>query len=147
MGFAPGPCTVINRRMDWRSAEAPTIAEFEALARAAFESLPATFRRLCEGVVMRIEEFPDEEICTEMGLESPFDLTGLYQGVDLTQKSVGDIAPLVVLYRRPILDEWAEGGAALGHLVRHVLVHEIGHHFGLSDGAMHDIEAAAAGAA
>lgn len=136
--------------MDWRSAEAPNIEEFEALARAALASLPEAFRRLCEGIVMRIEEFPDEEICAEMGLESPFDLTGLYQGVDLTQKSVGDIAPLpdmVVLYRRPILDEWAEGGVALGHLVRHVLVHEIGHHFGLSDGAMHDIEAAAEGAA
>ncbi|MFO1187776.1 MAG: metallopeptidase family protein [Alphaproteobacteria bacterium] len=135
--------------MDWRSAEAPTIEEFEALARAAFASLPEPFRALCDRVVMRIEEFPDEEVCAEMGLESPFDLTGLYQGVDLTQKSVGDVAPLpdmVVLYRRPILDEWAQGGVPLGHLVRHVLVHEIGHHFGLSDAAMHDIEAAAEGA-
>lgn len=123
--------------------------EFEALAKAAFAGLPEPFRKLCGGVVLRIEEFPDEEVCAEMGLESPFDLTGLYQGVDLTQKSVGDIAPLpdmVVLYRRPILDEWAEGGVALGHLVRHVLIHEIGHHFGLSDAAMHDIEAAAEGA-
>jgi predicted Zn-dependent protease with MMP-like domain len=135
--------------MNWRSVMAPTIEEFEDLAHAAFESLPETFRRLCEGVVMRIEEFPDKGICTEMGLESPFELTGLYQGIDLTQKSVGDVAPLpdmVILYRRAILDEWSEGGVALGHLVRHVLIHEIGHHFGLSDAAMHDIELSAEGA-
>jgi predicted Zn-dependent protease with MMP-like domain len=134
--------------MDWSEAEAPTIEEFEALAREAFISLPEAFRRLCEGVAMRIEEFPDEEVCTQMGLESPFDLTGLYQGVDLTQKSVGEVAPLpdmIFLYRRPILDEWAEGGVDLAHLVRHVLIHEIGHHFGLSDEAMHAIEATAEG--
>jgi predicted Zn-dependent protease with MMP-like domain len=134
--------------MDWSAAEAPTIEEFEALALAALTSLPETFRRLCEGIAMRIEEFPDEEVCAEMGLESPFDLTGLYQGVDLTQKSVGEIATLpdmIFLYRRPILDEWAEGGVGLAHLIRHVLIHEIGHHFGLSDEAMHEIEAAAEG--
>jgi predicted Zn-dependent protease with MMP-like domain len=130
--------------MDWSAAEAPTIEEFEALALAALTSLPETFGRLCAGIAMRIEEFPDEEVCAEMGLESPFDLTGLYQGVDLTRKSVGEIEALpdmIFLFRRPILDEWAEGGVGLAHLIRHVLIHEIGHHFGLSDEAMHEIEA------
>src|SRR5262249_7094205 len=115
--------------MDWSSLEAPTLDEFEALARKAFASLPQAFRRLCEGLVMRVEEFPDEEVCAEMGLQSPFELTGLYQGVELTRKSVGDaggLPDMVFLYRRPILDEWAEGGESLGHLVRHILIHEIG---------------------
>lgn len=91
---------------------------------------------------MRVEEFPDAAVCAEMGLD-PFELTGLYQGVDLTQKSVTEVLPLpdmVILYRRPLLDEWAEGGVSLGRLVSHVLIHEIGHHFGLSDSDMHAIE-------
>lgn len=134
--------------MDWSSIEAPTIDEFEALARKAFSSLPKAFRGLCEGVAMRIEEFPDEEVSAEMGLESPFELTGLYQGVGLTRKSGDEIAPLpdmIFLYRRSILDEWAEGGTSLGELVRHILIHEIGHHFGLSDEDMHAIEDGAEG--
>src|SRR5262249_39821164 len=103
--------------MDWSKVRAPTIDEFEALARNAFATLPTAFRGLCEGVAMRIEEFPDEEVCAEMGLESPFELTGLYQGVDLTRKSVGDTAlvpDMIFLYRRPILDEWSDGEIALG---------------------------------
>jgi predicted Zn-dependent protease with MMP-like domain len=148
VGLRPRRAHCYKAGMDWSAAEAPTIEEFEGLALAALASLPETFRRLCEGIIMRIEEFPDEEVCAEMGLESPFDLTGLYQGIDLTQKSVGEIAPLpdmIFLYRRPILDEWSEGGVGLARLIRHVLVHEIGHHFGLSDEAMHEIEAAAEG--
>ena len=129
--------------MIWSDAQAPTLEEFEALASQAFLKLPAEFRRLCEGIAMRVEDFPDEELCLEMGLEDPFELTGLYQGVDLTQKSLGDVAPLpdmIFLYRRPILDERAEGGVTLRELVTHIMVHEIGHHFGLSDEAMHEIE-------
>ncbi len=122
--------------MDWSSLEAPTLGEFEALARKAFASLPQAFQKLCDGIVMQVEEFPSAEVCADMGLESPFELTGLYQGVDLTRKSVSDVGALpdmVFLFRRPILDEWSEGGESLGHLVRHILIHEIGHHFGLSD--------------
>lgn len=129
--------------MDWNAFAAPTLDEFEALASNVLASLPEPFRGLVSGVLMRVEEFPDEEVCAEMGLESPFELTGLYQGVDLTQKSVQDAVPhpdMIFLYRRPILDEWAEGGVSLGELIRHVLVHEIGHHFGLSDDDMHRVE-------
>ena len=134
--------------MDWQTVQAPTIDEFEILARNALNGLPQRFRALCVGVNMRIEELPSDEICEELGLESPFELTGLYQGVDLLQKSEAEIAPLpdmIVLYRRPILDEWSEGGLSLGALVRHVLVHEIGHHFGFTDSDMDAIEALEAG--
>jgi predicted Zn-dependent protease with MMP-like domain len=101
---------------------------------------------MAEGVVIRVEEFPDEETEKEMGLESPFDILGLYQGVDLARKSAMDVPrgpDLVFLYRRPILDYWCETGEELSHVVRHVLIHEIGHHFGLSDDDMEAIENAA----
>jgi predicted Zn-dependent protease with MMP-like domain len=131
----------------WRDAAAPSLDDFAALARAAFAALPGKFRRLAEDVVLRIDDFPDDEVLDELGLENPFDLTGLYQGVDLARRSVLDPSPAparVFLYRRPILDEWAErGDVTLGELVAHVLTHEIGHHFGLSDD---DIEAIEAGA-
>ena len=131
----------------WRDAAAPSLDDFAALARAAFAALPGKFRRLAEDVVLRIDDFPDDEVLDELGLENPFDLTGLYQGVDLARRSVLDPSPAparVFLYRRPILDEWAErSDVTLGELVTHVLVHEIGHHFGLSDD---DIEAIEAGA-
>ena len=93
--------------------------------------------------LFRVEDFPDQEICQDMELESPFDLLGLYQGVDLTQKSFADPSPdpdIIFLYRRPILDFWCETGESLEHLVRHVLIHEIGHHFGLSDDDMDALE-------
>ena len=116
---------------------APTLAEIERMARAAWEALPAAFRAPCEGLVIRVADFADDETLAEMGLEDPFELTGLYQGVALTEKSVTDIATepdAVWLYRRPILEEWIErGDVPLGHLVGHVLVHEIAHHFGFSD--------------
>jgi predicted Zn-dependent protease with MMP-like domain len=129
---------------DWSGAAAPSLAEFAALAEAAFAALPAAFRQMTGEVVFRIEDFADEEVLDDLGIEDAFELTGLYQGVDLTRRSLFDAMPqvsMVLLYRRPILDEWAErGDVTLGALVSHVLVHEIGHHFGLSDAAIDAIE-------
>ena len=130
----------------WRTAKAPSLAEMEAMAHDVFGRLPRTFRELCEDVIIRIDDFPTEEVLDEMEAESEFDLLGLFQGVGLPHQSHGDIARLpnmIWLYRRPILDYWAEHDEALGDIVRHVLIHEIGHHFGLSDGDMEAIEAAA----
>ena len=124
----------------------PTLEQLETMAAEAWDSLPRKFRRMAEGVVVRVEEFPDEETEKEMGLESPFDILGLYSGVDLARKSIGDVPrgpDMVFLYRRPILDYWCETGEELRHVVRHVLIHEIGHHFGLSDDDMEAIENAA----
>jgi predicted Zn-dependent protease with MMP-like domain len=121
--------------------EAPSLDDLAALAQAAFDALPEGFRRLTGQVLFRVEDFAEDAVLADLGIEDPFGLTGLYQGVDLAHRSVFDPAPetsMVVLYRRPILDEWAErGDVTLEDLVTHVLVHEIGHHFGLSD---HDIE-------
>lgn len=125
---------------------APTIADIEVMAERAFRSIPAELREMTDTILFRVEDFPDEEICRDMELESPFDLLGLYQGVDLTQKSIADPMPemdVIFLYRRPILDFWCETGEELEHLVRHVLIHEIGHHFGLSDDDMDALEEAA----
>ena len=132
---------------DWANARAPSIAELEELAAAAWQRLPAEFRALCSGVVIRVEDFATEEILHALNIESPFDLMGLYQGVSLDRKSVMDIAPapdMVFLYRRALLDYWSESDETLGHLVAHVLVHEIGHHFGLSDADMERIEGSVA---
>jgi predicted Zn-dependent protease with MMP-like domain len=110
--------------------------------------LPESFRRLCEGVILRVDDFPTDEVLDEMQADSEFDLLGLFQGVGLPQQSNDDVVRLpnlVWLYRRPILDFWAEHDETLGHIVRHVLIHEIGHHFGLSDADMAAIEAGAAG--
>ncbi len=116
----------------------------ETLAHDILARLPQNFRDLCEGIIVRVENFPTEEILDEMGAESEFDLLGLFQGVGLPQQSYSDIARLpnlIWLYRRPILDYWAEHDETLGHIVRHVVIHEIGHHFGLSDDDMAAIEA------
>ena len=129
--------------MIWSDEEAPTLDQFEALARDCYARLPGEFRRIAADIAMRVEDFPDEQVCAEMGVENPFELTGLYQGVDLTHKSYADGVEgpdMIFLYRRPILDEWADGGVTLRELITHILVHEIGHHFGLSDEAMHEIE-------
>jgi predicted Zn-dependent protease with MMP-like domain len=130
---------------DWTHAAAPSLDDFEALARAAFEALPAAFRQAAGPVLFRVEDFAGPEVLDDLGIEDAFELTGLYQGVDLTHRSVLDPAPeasVVFLYRRPILDEWAERGELpLGELITHVLVHEIGHHFGLSDADIEAIEA------
>jgi predicted Zn-dependent protease with MMP-like domain len=123
----------------------PSLDDIEALAIAAFETIPAVLRDKVKGVVIRVDEFPDEAIEAEMELDSPFDILGLYSGVSLDQKSV-DVTPtnvdMIFLYRRPILDFWCETGEDLPHIVRHVLIHEIGHHFGFSDSDMAAIEEA-----
>lgn len=130
---------------EWRDAMAPDIATFEQIARHAWQRLPGSFRQLCDDVVIRVQDFAEDEVLDELGIESPFDLMGLYQGVAMTQKSVADATPrgpdLVVLYRRAILDEWANGEDTLGEIIAHVLIHEIGHHFGFSDDDMERIEA------
>ena len=131
---------------DWARRQAPSLADFEALAAAAWRRLPRQFRDLCDNVVIRVEDFPTDEVLRELDLESPFDLLGLFQGVSIDRRSVMDpagVPNMVYLYRRPILDYWAEHSETLGHLITHVLVHEIGHHFGLSDADMEQIEAAA----
>jgi predicted Zn-dependent protease with MMP-like domain len=129
----------------WRGAKAPSLTEFEALADVAYRRLPEHFRSLCEGLVIRVEDFPTEEVIEAMQLESEFDLLGLFQGVGLPFQSavVPELLPnMIWLYRRPILDYWAEHEDSLGAIVTHVLVHEIGHHFGLSDEDIEAIEAA-----
>jgi predicted Zn-dependent protease with MMP-like domain len=122
---------------------APSLDDFTALAQQSWLGLPTPFRAMAGDVIFRIEDFADEETLDAMNIEDPFELTGLYSGVDLTQKSIMDPAasiPMVFLYRRAILDEWIDrGDVDLGDLIQHVLVHEIGHHFGLSDEAMHAI--------
>tara|TARA_B100000965_G_scaffold65949_1_gene51687 strand:+ start:3403 stop:3822 length:420 start_codon:yes stop_codon:yes gene_type:complete len=126
---------------------APNLADFEIMAEDALALIPEDLRRLAADVVIRIEDFPDEETEREMELASPFDLLGLYRGIALTEKSVshpGDQPDMVFLYRRPILDYWCETGEDLQHLIRHVLIHEIGHHFGFSDDDMEALEAMAA---
>jgi predicted Zn-dependent protease with MMP-like domain len=132
----------------WADFHAPSLDDFEALAEAAYARLPEEFRALCEGVVIRVEDFPDDETLREMGCETPFDLLGLFRGLGLAQggglMQTGQFPNMVWLYRRPILDYWAEHEESLGHIVTHVLVHEIGHHFGLSDEDMDAIEAGAA---
>jgi predicted Zn-dependent protease with MMP-like domain len=130
----------------WHSAKAPSLTEFEALADAAYRRLPEHFRSLCEGLVIRVEDFPTEEVIESMQIESDFDLLGLFQGVGLPFQSASmpeQLPNLIWLYRRPILDYWAEHEDSLGAIVTHVLVHEIGHHFGLSDDDIDAIEAAA----
>jgi predicted Zn-dependent protease with MMP-like domain len=130
----------------WTELKAPSLAEMEVTAHEIFEHLPPQFRELCEGVIIRVEDFPSEEVLDEMECESEFDLLGLFQGVGLPHQSHGDVARLpnmIWLYRRPILDYWAEHDETLDHILAHVLIHEIGHHFGLSDDDMAAIEAQA----
>jgi predicted Zn-dependent protease with MMP-like domain len=126
---------------------APSLDDLAALAERAFAALPDQFRRMTGAVVFRVDDFATDEVLAELEIEDAFQLTGLYSGVDLGNRSVLDPAPqpsMIFLYRRPILDEWAErGDVTLGELVSHVLVHEIGHHFGLSDDDIDAIEAAA----
>ena len=116
---------------------APSLADFERIAEAAFLALPEAFRERCEGVLIRVADFADDQTLAETGIEDPFELTGLYEGIALTGQSVMDVRTgpdTVWLYRRPILNEWAErGDVALDRLIAHVLVHEIAHHFGYSD--------------
>ncbi|AZU05314.1 hypothetical protein X907_2805 [Glycocaulis alkaliphilus] len=127
----------------FKDQPAPSEADFLDMAEAAFAALPDAFRQLCGNVVIQIADFADEETLKALEMENPYELTGLYHGVDLTEKSVMDpgMPDHVFLYRLPILLEWCErGDVALDDLIAHVLVHEIGHHFGLSDDDMHAIE-------
>ena len=129
--------------MDWTRTEAPTLDDIETLARDAFVSLPEDFRNLTGNVVFMVQDFPDDDVIDDMELETPFDILGLFQGPDLASREGASGLPsatMVFLYRRPILDYWAEHSEPLGHIVRHVLIHEIGHHFGLSDDDMERIE-------
>jgi predicted Zn-dependent protease with MMP-like domain len=126
------------------AGRAPTIDEFTALAERAFAELPDEFRTAVGAVEFRVQDFADDETLNSLGIEDPFELSGVYHGVDLTQRSMLDPSPRnseIFLYRRPILDEWAErGDVTLSELITHVLVHEIAHHFGFSDDEIHAIE-------
>jgi predicted Zn-dependent protease with MMP-like domain len=139
----------VSEDVDWSGLRAPGLAEFEQLAHEAFGRLPELFRRRCAGVAIQVADFPDDDMLDELGLESPYDLLGLFRGIGLAQGGdpgllqTGQMPNMVWLFRRPLLDYWAEHDESLGHLVTHVLVHEIGHHFGLSDEDMARIEAAA----
>ena len=128
----------------WRRMTAPTLGEIEAMAADAYGRLPEGFRALCDNLVIQVTDFPTEEVLETMNAETEFDLLGLFQGVGLPfqSSSIPEQMPnMVWLYRRPILDYWAEHEESLGAIVTHVLVHEIGHHFGLSDADMEKIEA------
>jgi predicted Zn-dependent protease with MMP-like domain len=128
----------------WIAAKAPSLAEMEVMAREIYDRLPTAFRARCEGVVLRVDDFPTDEVLDELNADSEFDLLGLFQGVGLPFQSEQDVTRLpnmIWLYRRPILDYWAEHDETLGQIIRHVLIHEIGHHFGLSDRDMATIEA------
>ena len=133
---------------DWSGLSAPSLADFERMAEAAYAELPATFRGLCEGLVIRIEDFAEDDVLDELGADSEFDVLGLFRGRGLAQGEAfsqsGQFPNMVWLYRRAILDYWAEHDETLGAIITHVLVHEIGHHFGLSDADMLRIERGAA---
>jgi predicted Zn-dependent protease with MMP-like domain len=138
----------IKPRYDWamtkRFDHPPSLADLDDLAREALRTIPEELRVHADDVIIRVVEFPDEDTVREMGLASPFELSGLYSGVPIGDKSVSatpaDI-DMILLYRRPLLDEWCETGEDLTRLIRHVLIHEIGHHFGFSDADMARIEA------
>lgn len=129
--------------MDWSERSAPSLDDIETIARDTFSALPVEFRALVEDIAFVVQDFPDEETMRVLALESEFELLGLFRGSDLAARRAnrGAAEPtLIFLYRRPILDYWAEHDELLGAIVRHVLVHEIGHHFGLSDEAMEAID-------
>lgn len=132
--------------MEWEKCISPSLAEIECLAHQAYGRLPSKFRAMCDGLVIRVEDFPPDEVLSELEAE-PFDLLGLFTGVGLVRAGAipdtGRLPNTVHLYRRPILDYWAEHHETLGHIVTHVLIHEVGHHFGLSDEDMERIERAA----
>ncbi len=134
----------MNQAKSTKRATAPDAAEIEEIANRAYRRLPAALRRFVHDVIIRVEDFPGDEVIADMALESPFDLLGLYQGVSLDRQSVSDVRhdiDMIFLYRRPLLDYWIETGETLEAVVRHVMIHEIGHHFGLSDDDMDRIEA------
>ena len=126
-----------------RFGPSPDADEIEAIARASLAALPEPFSSHLAGVVLTVEDFADDALLAEMGIDDPFDLTGIYQGLPIGDKSVehsGTLPDRITLFRRAILDEWAAGSESLEHLVHHILVHEVGHHFGLGDDDMHALE-------
>jgi predicted Zn-dependent protease with MMP-like domain len=140
------PNNPITDPLAWRAVKAPSLADMEVLAREVFAGLPAKFRALCEGLIIRVEDFAPDDVLDDLEVESEYDLMGLFQGVGLPFRS--ETAPvqlpnMIWLYRCPILEYWAERDETLGAVVAHVLIHEIGHHFGLSDEDMEAIEDAA----
>ncbi len=134
--------------IDWNGAGPPSLDDIEALGRAAFAQLPEALRRRCEGLVIHVVDFPDDETLDEMGVQTEFDLLGLFRGRGLAQSEAtpqtGAVPNMIWLYRRPLLDYWCDGQDSLMAVVAHVLIHEIGHHFGLSDADMERIERGAA---
>ena len=121
----------------------PSLEDLTVLAEQALETIPPALLRYAAGVAVLVEELPDDDICAELELDTPFDILGLYSGVPFGEREGGGVArqpDMIFLYRRPILDYWCETGEDLGYIVRHVLIHEIGHHFGLSDEDMDRIE-------
>jgi len=141
--MADGP---FSDPLAWRETKSPSLDELQVIAEDAYRRLPAKFRALCEGLVIQVEDFPTDEVLDALKAESEFDLLGLFQGVGLpfrAESAPVQMPNMIWLYRRPILDYWAEHDEALGAIVTHVLVHEIGHHFGLSDADMMAIEASA----
>jgi predicted Zn-dependent protease with MMP-like domain len=140
------PSGLNGQGADWNALLPPSLADFEVLAEAAYAVLPERFRKLCEDLIIQVDDFPDEDTLDLMECETEFDLLGLFQGRGLAQGGAaamtGEMPNMIWLYRRPILDFWAEHEESLGAIVTHVLVHEIGHHFGLSDEDMHAIEQA-----
>lgn len=131
----------------WSKAAAPSLRDFEILAQAAYARLPKRFRELCEGLIIRVEDFADEETLDKMHCQSDFDLLGLFRGRGLVQRGAtaetGEFPNMIWLYRRPILEFWASSEDSLEAIVSHVLIHEIGHHFGFSDADMAAIEKSA----
>jgi predicted Zn-dependent protease with MMP-like domain len=133
-----------NQSADWANRFSPSLGEIESLAIEAYAHLPASFRSLCDDLVIEISEFPDDQIVEDMGLESPFDLLGLFEGNGIGERfslQTGEQANRITIFRRAVLDYWGEYEEALGDIVTHILIHEIGHHFGLSDEDMEKIEA------
>ncbi len=138
--------TVTGNMLRWTDARAPDLDEMEMIARDAFLSLPQPFQDACDSVIFHVSEFPDDAVVKEMELETPFDILGLFTGVSMPERNANQIAGqmpnTIHLYRRPILDYWAEHDESLGHIITHVLIHEIGHQLGLSDEQLETIEAA-----
>lgn len=134
----------IDQTGDWRDRHAPSLSEFESLAIEAYAQMPEKFHSLTGEVTILVTDFPEDDVFEDMGLETPFDLLGLFEGRGLGERftmETGDLSNRIVLYRRPILDYWAENDETLGDIIAHVLIHEIGHHFGMSDEDMERIEA------
>ncbi|MDB5523327.1 MAG: Zn-dependent protease [Rhizobium sp.] len=136
----------IDRTDEWRDSYSPSLEAIEQLAREAYGQLPEDFRALCQDLIIEISDFPDDDVFEDMALETPFDLLGLFEGRGVTERfsvETGEFPNRISLFRRPILDYWSENEETLGDIISHVLIHEIGHHFGLSDDDIEAIEATA----